>query len=433
MPTVKIIACCFTVFCSMLLVACDTDPSTASLNATAAAYEPTLLNALQAMPEVEFVEVINISRLGTSTTVRTDLRLRADTDVSAFGNALVEVVQNTVPIRPLALTGRFYHRGVETLFTGHISAASVGSWSTITRDEIMMTQAAITTTPDAMLIADLPDYELPVGGYHLQIRGAYTHDDAGVGPGPFLIPVYTTRYDSKRIEVFTSPTDGARPFTLLIMLPEDITPGTYRLNLDNDAIQPFSVFVGDPQGETSYSSQVNGTVTLDQVDDVLLNGRFDFTVENLEGEQVEVTAAFHAIPYTPEPHIYITAGGAATMFTDDNHGFVLGRDGRYRFRFSAHRGTLGSGPYTRAEVAFEVPPGFVPVTDTPYDVVGENAAISATVRLDDVLTGVESGNITFYRVAPNLRGAFTVLVPSDAGPITFSGDFKDVPSPDAWR
>lgn len=433
MPAMKIVAFCFAVFCSLLLVACDTDPSTASLNATAAAYEPALLAALQAMPEVEFVEVINISRLGTSTTVRTDLRLTAAAEVGAFGNALVELVQNTVPVRPLALTGRFYHRGVDTLFTGRISADSVGSWSSMTRDEIMMTQAAITATPDAMLIADLPDYDLPVGGYHLQIRGAYTHDDAGEGPGPFLIPVYTTRYDSKRIEIFTSPTDDARPFSLLITLPEDITSGTYRLNLDNDAIRPFSVFVGDPQGETSYSSQVDGTFTLDQIDDVLLNGRFDFTVENLEGEQVEVTAAFHAIPYTPEPHIYITAGGAATMFTDDNHGFVLGRDGRYRFRFSAHRGTLGSGPYARADVAFEVPPDFVPVTDTPYDVVGEDAAMSATVRLDDVLTEVESGNITFYRVAPNLRGGFTLLVQSDIGAITFSGDFNYVPSPDGWR
>lgn len=421
------------VVCALELAGCaPAEPETFERMATVSADEPALLDAVEAMPAVEAVEVINISaQMADRTTVRLDLRLADGTDLTAFRDDLVARISDIVTSRPLGLTLRLYADGTETSSTGTLNADGASNWTALTVESIALTQRAVTQAPDADLLSDVPDYGLTPGSYRIQISGARTLDYTLDRDVPLAVPVYTTRYGNPRLELPYYDEAGNLLGTVLLTFPVNTEAGTLDM-ADLSAAQPADagwVSVSDPAGTSGFSSIQAGTAELVQFDRVFATGEITLTLGNADGETVEVTAQVYAAPFTPEPRFFVTAGGAASLTTGIDWGWVYGRNETYSFSLTVTRvGT--DGPYDNGRVEFSIPPGVGLAADVPYDLT--DGPVGAVVTFNGAGAPVTSGNITFYRLTPSLRGAFTAVVDDPAGPVTLSGDFDYFPTPPDW-
>ncbi len=161
--------------------------------------------------------------------------------------------------------------------------------------------------------AAVSDRQLRAGGVAERARytGDTFHKPESTASGPFELSLVLG-------PEFVS-IDGADRPTLSVGLhfSEGIEPGTYEVNdgfldVGPNAV-PVAVFVSaasaDREQTFVFSWEVNGSVTLEQVDREAATGRFRFAANrmNREGqvtdERVTAAGAFRAVPFVPEAEL----------------------------------------------------------------------------------------------------------------------------------
>jgi len=302
---------------------------------------------------------------------------------------------------------------------------------------IVQTQLAITQTPDAPALADLPDYDLSPGMARVSVSGArnlnYTHrGSAARPPVPFSPPIYTTNLQGERTLTLWLPYDmppGATDVLVVeIRLPQGMPLGAYDLAAIGDGPQPspaLTVLVRDRRDGTAFDYNVTATATLDRADHVLLNGRFDLSAESRDGERIQMTLDLHAIPYTPQPSFMLSVTGTVAMTLGDAWGYNNNPSDAFRF-FASAEAILPDAAYQQASIFFEIVPGARLQAGIPYDLT---ALVIPTVRFDDETATLQAGTLTFDRIQPYLKGKFSLQMLTEAGTVVLEGSFDFIPNP----
>jgi hypothetical protein len=179
-----------------------------------------------------------------------------------------------------------------------------------------------------------------------------------------------------------------------------------------------------------FAQRVSGTLTLDFVNRRSINGEFNITLLDANGQSVTVSGAFHRVPFTPREDYSIQLSGVYSHL-DFEPQFGKGLQGDARFI------TL----HFRARRAFaEAESGTVTITAQDYqalqageyDVLAGAAPITVTVQLGGVAVPVQSGTVLFIRthdirngVQQSIwQGAMTLSLRTAAGTTTLTGLFN---------